>query len=68
MKAFKLIAVAALLIAVNPRVGVHHSGQVYAMSCNAQVAVSAGPNGIGHAYFSHSNPFSGYAMRQAFGC
>ena len=64
VKASVLVVALALL---NPRAGVHHSGQFYVTSCNLQVGGSVGPNGIGYAYFDHSNPFSGLAMK-AFGC
>ena len=71
MKTFALCAKATLLVAtlfaVNPRVGVHHSGQFFVASCNLQAGASVGPNGLGYAYLDHNNPFSGLAM-QVFGC
>ena len=46
MKAFALCAKATLLVAtlfaVNPRVGVHHSGQFFVASCNLQAGASVG--------------------------
>ena len=67
MKLFKFAALVAVLVAVNPRLGVYNNSQIYAISCNAGVAASIGANGIGSTHFDPNNRFSALAM-SAFGC
>ena len=63
----KLAVITAVLFALNPRMGGHPNGSIYATSCNFRVAASIGQNGVGYAHFPRENPFNDIALR-AFGC
>ena len=63
----KFAALFLVLFAANPRAGFSYNNQFFLASCNFQVAGSIGPNGVGYAYFDHTNPFSPIGMK-ALGC
>ena len=63
----KIAIIAAVLLALNPRMGGHSNGSIYVLSCNLRIGVSVGQNGIGYTHFPHENRFTDVLLR-GFGC